>query len=116
MTISFWGLVVGLCTFLIIGLFHPLVIKGYYWFGLKVRAWFAAAGVVTAAVSLLIPAETTVGLVLSIVCGVVSFSCFWSILEVSEQRKRVARGWFPAGPGHMPDEGAEKGEYPRKRV
>ena len=109
MTISFWGLVVGLCTFLIIGLFHPLVIKGYCWFGLKVRAWFAAAGVVTAAVSLLIPAETTLGLVLSIVCGVVSFSCFWSILEVSEQRKRVARGWFTAGPGHVPDEEAEKG-------
>lgn len=108
MTISFWGLLVGLCTFLIIGLFHPLVIKGYYWYGLKTRAWFAIAGVITALASLLIPAATTLGLVLSILSGVISFSCFWSILEVSEQRKRVTRGWFPAGPGHTPD-------YPDKK-
>ena len=33
------GLVVGLATFLIIGIFHPLVIKGEYYFG--VRCWWA---------------------------------------------------------------------------
>ena len=27
------GLVIGVATFLIIGLFHPLVIKGEYYFG-----------------------------------------------------------------------------------
>ena len=100
MAISFYGLIVGLCTFLIIGLFHPLVIKGYYYYGLKVRVWFAVAGVITALGSLLIPADTTIGLVLSIICGVISFSCLWSIHEVTEQRHRVLRGWFPAGPGH----------------
>ena len=31
------GLFIGLATFLIIGLFHPLVIKGEYYFGEKVK-------------------------------------------------------------------------------
>jgi hypothetical protein len=30
--------------------------------------------------------------------AVVAFSCFWSILEVFEQRERVRKGWFPANP------------------
>jgi peptide methionine sulfoxide reductase MsrA len=30
--------------------------------------------------------------------GVIAFSCFWSILEIFEQAKRVAKGWFPANP------------------
>ena len=33
------GLVIGLLTFLIIGIFHPLVIKGEYYFG--TRCWWA---------------------------------------------------------------------------
>ena len=36
------GLVIGLATFLIIGLFHPLVIKGEYHFGVKI--WFVFCG------------------------------------------------------------------------
>ena len=35
----FEGLLIGLATFLIIGVFHPLVIKGEYYFG--VRCWLA---------------------------------------------------------------------------
>lgn len=31
------GLLIGACTFLIIGLFHPLVIKGEYYIGVKVK-------------------------------------------------------------------------------
>ena len=33
------GLVIGISTFLIIGLFHPIVIKGEYYFG--TRCWWA---------------------------------------------------------------------------
>jgi hypothetical protein len=29
---------------------------------------------------------------------VFSFSCFWSILELFEQRERVRKGWFPKKP------------------
>lgn len=92
---NFIGLLVGLSTFLIIGLFHPLVIKAEYYIGVKSWVLFALAGVAFGIASLL-----TEGLVLSTILGVVAFSSFWSILEVFEQRERVRKGWFPAGPGH----------------
>ena len=92
---NFIGLLVGLSTFLIIGLFHPLVIKAEYYIGVKSWVLFAVAGVVFSVASLL--AE---GFILSTILGVVAFSSFWSILEVFEQRERVRKGWFPAGPGH----------------
>lgn len=92
---NFAGVAVGLCTFLIIGVFHPLVIKGYYYMGLRCRWVFLAAGLATMAACLFV--ENTIG---SILLGVTAFSCFWSILEVNEQKKRVERGWFPANPKH----------------
>lgn len=90
---SFTGIITGFVTFLIIGLFHPLVIKGEYYFG--VRCWWAflVAGIVTGILSLIVS-----NLYCSIILGVVSFSSFWSILEVFEQRKRVRKGWFPKNP------------------
>lgn len=90
---SFTGIITGFVTFLIIGLFHPLVIKGEYYFG--VRCWwvFLVAGIVTGALSLIVN-----NLYCSIILGVVSFSSFWSILEVFEQRERVRKGWFPKNP------------------
>ena len=93
--LNFGGLAVGLATFLIIGLFHPLVIKGYYYFGLKCRWWFAVAGVLFCVVSLVLG-----DMLWSTLFGVTAFSCFWSVKEVGEQRQRVLKGWFPAGPGH----------------
>ena len=35
---------------------------------------------------------------LSPVLGVIGCSCFWSILEIFEQKKRVEKGWFPMNP------------------
>ena len=86
----FTGLIIGVATFLIIGLFHPLVIKGEYYFG--VRCWwvFALMGVVAVAASLMI--EDVLWSTLSAVWGA---SSFWSIGELFEQRKRVEKGWFP---------------------
>lgn len=86
------GLLIGLATFLIIGLFHPLVIKGEYYFGVGCWWVFLLAGIGMRGASLLTHGAT------SIICGVVAFSCFWSILEVFEQRERVRKGWFPANP------------------
>lgn len=92
---NFTGLLVGLSTFLIIGLFHPLVVKAEYYMG--VRSWilFALAGVLFAIASLWIS-----DLIGSTLLGVLAFSSFWSILEVIHQRERVQKGWFPEGPGH----------------
>jgi len=89
----FNGLIIGLASFLIIGIFHPLVIKGEYYFGRRCIRWFAAAGVILCAASLMVS-----NLLTSALLGVTAFSCFWSIKEVKEQEQRVARGWFPRNP------------------
>lgn len=90
---SFYGLGVGLVTFLIIGLFHPLVIKGEYYLGVRCWVLFLMGGIFAGILSIFV--ESTFW---SIVCGVISFSSFWGILEVFEQKKRVERGWFPRNP------------------
>ena len=86
----FTGLIIGVATFLIIGLFHPLVIKGEYYFG--VRCWwiFALMGVAAVIGSLMV--ENVLISTLLVVWGA---SSFWSIGELFEQRKRVEKGWFP---------------------
>lgn len=88
-----FGIVTGLCTFLIIGLFHPLVIKAHYYFGTGSRWWFAAAGVAGIIASFLVD-----DIFLSTLLGVAGFSSFWSVKEILEQEQRVAKGWFPANP------------------
>lgn len=92
---NYTGLLVGLSTFLIIGLFHPLVIKAEYFLGVKSWRLFAIGGILFAILSLL-----AVNMIWSTILGVTAFSSFWSILEVFEQRKRVQKSWFPKGPGH----------------
>lgn len=94
--LNFTGVIIGLSTFLIIGLFHPLVIKGYYYLGLKCRWLFLSAGIVSLIFCIII--SNTLG---SVLLGVTAFSCFWSIKEVSEQKQRVDKGWFPANPRHI---------------
>lgn len=84
------GLVIGLATFLIIGLFHPLVIKGEYYFGVKIWVAFAVLGVFSCLLSVMMS-----NFILSVIMGVIAFSSFWSIGEVFSQRKRVEKGWFP---------------------
>lgn len=96
------GIVIGLVCFLVIGLFHPLVIKGEYYFGVKIWWAFLLAGLAATTMSLFIA-----DIVLSAVLGVIGFSCFWSIREVFHQRKRVEKGWFPAGPSHREKEKKE---------
>ena len=93
MELNFSGIIIGVATFLLIGLFHPLVIKAEYYIG--VRSWwlFLFLGIIAGVASLLV-----VNLTLSIILGVVAFSSFWSIGEVFEQKKRVEKGWFPANP------------------
>ena len=90
---QFYGLIIGAATFLIIGLFHPLVIKGEYYFGVKIWWVFLLLGLLGIAGSLLIANE-----VISILLGVFAFSSLWGIGEVFEQRKRVQKGWFPSNP------------------
>ncbi|MBP5611467.1 MAG: DUF4491 family protein [Bacteroidales bacterium] len=84
------GLLIGLATFAIIGLFHPVVIKAEYYFGTGCWWFFLLLGLGAAAASL-----CASDIVVSSVLGVLAFSAAWSILELFQQKKRVERGWFP---------------------
>ena len=90
---NYSGLIIAVITFLVIGLFHPLVIKSEYYFGTKCWWAFALAGLAFIVASLLV--ENSVA---SPILGVVGCSCLWSILEIFEQRERVRKGWFPMNP------------------
>ena len=92
---NYTGIIVGLATFLIIGIFHPIVIKAEYYLGIKCWWIFMLAGIVLGVLSL-----TSEGLIVSSLLGVTAFSSFWSILELKQQKERVRKGWFPEGPGH----------------
>ncbi|OAV74808.1 hypothetical protein Barb7_01642 [Bacteroidales bacterium Barb7] len=92
-SLHFEGILTGVVTFLIIGLFHPLVIKAEYHWGSKCWWVFLLWGIAGMAASLLI--EDTF---LSAVCGVFAFSSLWTIKELFEQEKRVRKGWFPKNP------------------
>ncbi|MFI3327528.1 MAG: DUF4491 family protein [Rikenellaceae bacterium] len=91
--LNFTGLIVAVATFLIIGLFHPIVIKAEYYFGVKCWWFFLLLGVASLAVSLLIA-----NFVISMIMGVLGITFLWSIIEIFEQRKRVEKGWFPRNP------------------
>ena len=87
------GIFLGLVAFLCIGLFHPLVIKGEYYFGTKCWCFFAVMGV-----GMLIGSLFVNNMYLSVILGIIAFSSFWSIHELFQQKKRVERGWFPKNP------------------
>jgi hypothetical protein len=90
---NFLGLIIAVTTFLVIGIFHPIVIKSEYYFGVKCWWAFLISGIAFIVASLFTDNE-----ILSPVLGVVGCSCLWSILEVFEQRQRVKKGWFPMNP------------------
>ena len=87
------GLVIGICTFLIIGLFHPAVIKAEYYWGTRCWWMFLVLGMVAVVASVCVS-----NLFWSSLLGVFAFSSFWSIKEVFEQEDRVRKGWFPKNP------------------
>ena len=90
-TYHLMGVIIGIMAFLIIGVFHPLVIKGEYYFGTRCWWFFALMGIV----GLVAAIVWSDNVILSAVCGVFAFSSFWSIGELFEQKKRVEKGWFP---------------------
>ena len=90
---SLEGLFIGISTFLIIGFFHPVVVKAEYYWGTKCWWFFLILGIVGIICSILIE-----DIIISSLLGVFSFSSFWTIKELFEQRERVLKGWFPMNP------------------
>ncbi|MHC1746982.1 MAG: DUF4491 family protein [Cellulosilyticaceae bacterium] len=90
---NWYGVIIGLAAFLIIGVFHPIVIKGEYYFGKKIWPVFLVLGAVFLVSSILIE-----NMIVAAIVGVIGFSCLWSIHEIIEQEERVNKGWFPKNP------------------
>lgn len=93
MSMIFEGVIIGAGAFLIIGLLHPVVIKGEYHFGKRIWPVFLAAGAASIALSLFVGE-----IVASALLAVLGFSLLWSIGELFHQEERVRKGWYPANP------------------
>ena len=87
------GLLIGICTFLIIGFFHPVVVKAEYYWGTRCWWIFLLLGILGVIGSVIIT-----DLLISSLLGVFSFYSFWTIKELFEQKERVKKGWFPMNP------------------
>jgi hypothetical protein len=93
---NFFGILIGLMAFFIIGVFHPIVIKTEYYFGKKVWPVFLVVGLICLLISMFINDK-----IISAIVGVLGFSSLWSIHELIEQEERVEKGWFPKNPNKI---------------
>ena len=87
------GIIIGVAAFLIIGIFHPVVIKGEYYFGERIWPVFLVLGLICGGASLVVEHH-----ILSSLLGILSCVLLWCIRELKEQTKRVEQGWFPKNP------------------
>ncbi|MBE5994779.1 MAG: DUF4491 family protein [Paenibacillaceae bacterium] len=98
------GIIIGIGTFLIIGLLHPVVIKAEYYFTTKIWPLFLIFGLMCFGISLVSPSPTERSL-----SAVLGCSLLWSIKEIFEQKTRVEKGWFPENPKRKILKSAELG-------
>lgn len=89
----FTGIIIALSTFLIIGIFHPVVIKTEYYWGTRPWILFMVVGILCICASVLVRQ-----VVFSSLLGVLGATLLWSIGELFNQKKRVEKGWFPMNP------------------
>jgi len=90
--VNFESVIIGLASLVIIGLFHPIVIKAEYYFSARIWWVFAFAGL-----DLIFAALFTQG-ILSYILALLGTTCLWCIVELFHQKKRVEKGWFPKNP------------------
>ncbi|MGN1376462.1 MAG: DUF4491 family protein [Prevotella sp.] len=93
MDLYYTGIIIALMSLLIIGVFHPIVIKTEYYTGTKYSWIFVVTGILSLIAALLTECTT-----LSAIFGVFGASAIWAVKELREQRERVKKGWFPMNP------------------
>ena len=98
MEMHFTGIIIAAITFLIIGLFHPIVIKTEYYFGTKPWWMFLLVGICAICLAIY-----TADVLISASLGVLGASSLWAIGELFDQKKRVEKGWFPMNPKRKTD-------------
>ncbi len=86
------GILLGFTALLIIGIFHPVVVKAEYYFGKRIWPVFFVAGVFFSVLSLF------TSQLWSIIWGILGFSLFWSTIEIFKQHERVLKGQAKANP------------------
>jgi len=96
MELHFTGVIIAICTFLVIGIFHPLVIKTEYYTGTRLWWLYLLLGIVCVCIAL-----CASNVFLSAILGVLGASFLWSIGELFSQKKRVEKGWFPKNPKRL---------------
>lgn len=93
MELYFTGIIIAISTFLIIGVFHPIVIKTEYYWGTRPWWLFLVSGIAAVIGALFVG-----NVIASSLLGVLGATLLWSIGEIFEQKKRVEKGWFPKNP------------------
>ena len=93
MQIYFTGIIIAISTFLMIGVFHPLVLKVESYKGTRYWWVLLVLGILSVGAALLV--ENTM---VSALIGVFGASSLWTIGELFSQKKRVQKGWFPMNP------------------
>ena len=93
MELYYTGVIIAVSTFLIIGLFHPIVIKVEYHTGTRYWWVFLVCGIISVGAAFLVA-----NVLCSALLGVLGASCLWSIGELFEQKQRCEKGWFPKNP------------------
>ena len=86
------GIVIGICTFLIIGLFHPIVVKAEYYWGTRCWWIFLILGIAGIIGSILIN-----DILISSLIGVFSFSSGKYLFRAGHLKNRVQWSFLVAG-------------------
>lgn len=89
---NFEGIIISALALAIIGLYHPLVIKGEYYFSERIWPLFLVLGLLGLGASLFLQG------LWSPVAALIGALNLWSIHELKQQTQRVRKGWFPKNP------------------
>ncbi len=87
---NLFGILIGVATFLIIGLGFVWVIRGERYFGLLWWPYVLGAGVLVVVGSLFVSSDWG-----SALMGGFGASVIWGATELKEQTIRTELGWFP---------------------
>lgn len=90
MTLNYYGVFIAMVMLFATGLGHIAVIKGEYYFGVKLWPVFFILGVLCVIFSIIIE-----NILLSGSLGILGVTFLWGIHELILQRERVRKGWFP---------------------
>ncbi|MBL4930974.1 DUF4491 family protein [Clostridium paridis] len=87
---NYYGIIIGIGAFFIIGFLHPLVVKSEFYFGKRIWPLFLIAGIIC-----LVGSISIKEVIASVLLGILGFALFWGIMELFEQENRVNKGWYP---------------------